>query len=191
GRPEEKRGGANAAPHACRSTQGRANGNGTNRVSTGLPVTLTLKLYFRSRNMLAAVPSIVSIHPTRVTGPMSSPGAPFWIFTAGPALTSPLREFRKNWFRFRLMSASCTWSQQTNSQEVDTKNSQSGLVDETVARLSFQNDSGTKVGLFGRFDSTSRVRKVMNVWLSTAGAGPGAVVLSNLTSPTNSPVILM
>ena len=140
---------------------------------------------------MAAVPSIVSINPSRVTGPMSSFGAPFSIFTAGPALTIPLREFMKNWFRFVLMVESCTWSQHTNSHEVDTRNSQSGLVVETVARLSFQNDSGTKVGLFGRFDSTSRVRKVMNVSLSTAGAGPGAVVLSNLTSPTNSPVILV
>src|ERR1700732_2618638 len=170
---------------------GTLNGNGTNRVVTGAPVTFTLKLYFRSRNVLAAVPSVVSINPSRVTGPVSSSGAPFSILTAGPALTIPLRVPWKACVRFTLIVESCTWSQHTNSQLVDVNASKSGVVAETVARLSFQNCKGTKVGLFGRFDSTSSVRKVMNVVLSTLGSGAPATVLSNLTSPAKLPVIIV
>ena len=68
-------------------------------MSDRVPGNIDVEVILPPRNALAAVPSVVSINPSRVTGPMSSFGA-FSIFTAGPALTIPLREFRKNWFRF-------------------------------------------------------------------------------------------
>src|SRR5207237_3107564 len=124
-------------------------------------------------------------NPRWRAAPVPSWRSPFSICSAGPALTMSLRVLWQACDRFALISESCTWSQHTNSQEAEVSDSKRGSVDETVARLSFQNVSGTKVGLFGRFDSTSRVRKVMNVWLSTLGSGAPNVVLSNLTSPTN------
>src|SRR4029077_9912591 len=129
-----------------------------------------LKLYFRSWNEFAAVPSMVSTSPIRVMGPVESPGAPLWVFRAGPAITSPFRVPMKACVKFGLIVESCTWSQHTNSQKVERRLSKFGSVEEGRPELSLWKLSGTKVGLFGRFDRTSRVKKVIQVSLSTLGS---------------------
>ena len=100
-----------------------------------------------------------------------------------PAITTPLRVSMRACVRFGSIVLSCTWSQHTKIQEVDTSLSKSLLLAFGTLALSLKNQRGTKTELFGLFDLTSRVRKVMNVVLSTSGSGAPGAILSYLTSP--------
>src|SRR6267143_3421562 len=140
GRLEEKKGRHKGRPRLCLTAgSGKVHsavnhyGNGMNFVKTGTLLLTVLKLYFRSWK-LGAVPSIVSISPIRVTSlPKSSLGAPSGSFIVMdpvglPAITTPLRVSMRACVRFGSIVLSCTWSQRTKFQEVDTSLSKSLLL---------------------------------------------------------------
>jgi hypothetical protein len=159
---------------------GLGDGVGTNVVGTG---TLLLDRPVKEARGQGALggntpPSRTSESPSKVTGPVVSVIPSMPTFVAGADTNTPFLPITAV-VKSVLMAVTGTSSQQLNSVEVDNWFSLP-----IALGLPPKKSRSTKVGKFGRLDSTSNVRKVRSPWVKV---GP-VVRLLYLTSPMTCPV---